>query len=405
MCKLEELILRAKELGQTSIAITDHGSLFGLWKFQQLCIKHNIKPILGCEFYYDNGFDENLKPKRGHLILLAKDEKGLVNLYKLQETAYVEHFYMKHTITLEDLKNHSEGLVCTSACLANIIPQAIIQGEYSKARSHALELKNIFGDDFYLEIQPNSIMEQHIVNKELAVMSKVMKIPLVATNDIHYVYKDDFDVHEVLLAIGTQKKMDDPKRWKFTTNDFWCKSEEEMRNGFNGLEKEDINMAIHNTCVIADKCNARIIPGKYLPSYPFLDEGETSITTLKRNTWNGFDNKIKSTQLNNLGYINSLNYELDVIADEGYSDYFLIVEDFIKRARDAGIIVGDGRGSGAGSKTCYALNITRVEPEEYGLLFERFLATGREPDIDELMSSLVETLDVKFCEPDYSRVW
>lgn len=367
-------------MGQNAVSLTDHGNMNGLWKFQNLCLKHGIKPILGEEFYFLNGVDENFKPIRGHLILLAKDNVGLQNLYKLQEIAYTDNFYFKPMITMDNLKSFSKGLICTSACLANIIPSCIIQGKYMEARKHAKEFKDLFGEDFYLEIQPNSLPEQFIANKELVRMSKELGIKLVATNDVHYVLKDDAYAHEVSLALSTNKKMSDPKRWKFTTNDFWLKSEEEMRCGFNGLDKIDIDNAINNSIIIAGNCNAEINKGHFLPKYPFKGDFEKEV-------WEGYEKK-KTKDIDTGEYRDAIQKEIDCINRNGYSDYFLIVQDYIRRARENGILVGDGRGSGAGSKCCYAMDITRVEHEQYNLLFERFLADQREPDIDTDVSNI-----------------
>lgn len=381
MSKLIEIIKRAKELGQSSLAITDHGGTYGLFKFQQLCIEEGIKPILGTEFYFHNGYNDEGKPERGHLICLAMDNEGLQNIYKLQEIAYTDGFYMKPTITMENIKEFSRGLICTSACLANIIPKCILAGEYMNARKYAKQFKDIFGDRFYLEIQDNTLMEQFIVNKELINIGKELNIELVATNDVHYVYKEDAEVHEVVLAMSINKKMDDPKRWKFPSNDFWLKSEIEMLNGFKGIDKDVVVHACKNTVVIADRCNATIEKGHYLPSYPFLEEGVTAREQIACEVNRGYEDKLDES-IDNDEYREALAKELECIDRNGYNDYFLIVQDFIRRAREAGKLVGDGRGSGAGSKTCYAMDITRVEPQQYNLIFERFMADGREPDID-----------------------
>ena len=378
LCKYKELARRAKELGQDALGITEHGSTYGLYKFQQACIAEGIKPILGTEFYFLNGHNEKGLPERGHLIVLAMDNVGLQNIYKLQERAYEKGFYVKPTITMEDLKEFNTGLICTSACLANIIPKCIVAGRYIDARKYAKQFKDILGDRFYLEIQDNSLMEQHIVNRELLNIAKELSIELVATNDVHYVLKDDPSVHEVLLAIGTNKKMDDPKRWKFPSNDFWLKSEVEMLNGFKGIDKDIVVRACHNTTVIAERCNATIDKGHYLPTYPFLEEGVTAYEQVACEVNRGYTDKLHEN-IDNDEYREALAKELECIHRNGYDDYFLIVQDYIRRAREAGILVGDGRGSGAGSKTCYAMDITKVEPEQYNLLFERFIADGREP--------------------------
>jgi DNA polymerase-3 subunit alpha len=341
MPKLTELFKRAKELGQDSIAVTDHGTLYSLWKAQKLQEEYNIKVIKGCEFYFTQGYDENGKPKYGHLILLAKTYQGIINLFKLQELAFSEdRFYYRHQITLSDLKEHSEGLICTSACLANIIPQSIMNGQTKIAKEWIQRFKEIFGEDFYLELQPNSIPEQRIVNKELVKLATEMEVELIATNDVHYIYKEDAGVHEVLLALSTQKKMTDEKRFKFSTQDFWLKSKEEMEEGLNYLPTDVIERALRNTTVISDKCNAIIPTGRYLPKYPFTDD---SIGQFNDNVWNGYERK-KTDEIDDEDYRKQLAYETNVITEEGYADYFLIVEDYIKRARNAGILVGDGRG-------------------------------------------------------------
>jgi DNA polymerase-3 subunit alpha len=377
MPKLEELILRAKELGQPAVAITDHGTLYSLWKAQKLQNEHGIKVIKGCEFYFTQDHDENGKPIYGHIILLAKSYQGIINLFKLQELAYSEdRFYRRQQINITDLKEHSEGLICTSACLANIIPQSIMNGRLDIANAWIKTFKSIFGADFYLEMQPNSIPEQRIVNKALVQLAKKHEVELIATNDVHYIYKEDAEVHEVVLALSTQKKMTDEKRFKFSTEDFWFKTKEEMLDGLNYLPSDVIERAISNTVVVADKCNAEIPTGHYLPKYPFSND---PIQTFKDNVWNGYEEK-KTDSIDDENYRAQLANEISIISEEGYADYFLIVQDYIKRAREAGILVGEGRGSGAGSKSCYAMDITRVEPREYGLIFERFLAKGREPD-------------------------
>lgn len=377
MCKIIEIVARAKELGQTALAITDHGNCDGIYQFQEECKKQGIKPILGEEFYYLNGYDDMGKPIRGHLIVLAKNNKGLENMFKLQEKAYGDNFYRKPIITFEDLKMHSEGLIVASACLANRLPKLLLAGEYMEARREATKFKELFGDDYYIEIQGNSLMEQYNVNRELESLAKELKIKMIVTNDTHYVYKEDADVHEVLLAMGTKKKMDDPKRWKFPSKDFWLKSQDEMIESTRGVSEETLIQCIYNTKEIADKCNAEILPGHFNPKYPFLEEGTNATTQLRNNAKKGLADK---GLINDARYVAMVEQEIDCIARNDYSDYFLIVQDYIKRAREAGVLVGDGRGSGAGSKICYALDITRVEPQEYDLLFERFMADGREPD-------------------------
>jgi DNA polymerase-3 subunit alpha len=381
MGKYTEIVSRAKELGQNACAITEHGNTDGLLKFQRLCIKEGIKPILGTEFYFKNGYDDKGKVKRGHLICLAMNNEGLQTMFKLQEIAYTEGFYMKPTITMENLKEFNKGLIFTSACIANIIPKCILAGEYINARKYAKQFQDILGDRFYLEIQDNTLMEQHIVNRELVNISKELGIELIATNDTHYVYKDDAEVHEVLLAISMNTKMNDPKRWKFPSNDFWLKSEEEMLNGFTGIERNIVIQACENTVKVASRCNATIEKGHYLPKYPFLEEGVTAYEQIACEVKNGYENKIDPS-IDTPEYREALAKELECIDRNGYNDYFLIVQDHIRRSREAGILVGNGRGSASGSKVSYTMDITRIEPNQYNLIFERFLSDGREADID-----------------------
>lgn len=395
MSKITELVSRAKELGQQAIAITDHGNCDGLYKFQKECVKQGIKPILGEEFYFLNGYNDKGKPIRGHLIILCKNEIGLNNLYKLQEKAYIDNFYMKPMITFEMLETYHEGLICMSACLANIIPQSILHGKYLDARKYINRFVKIFGDDFYLEIQPNSLKEQVIVNNELISLSKELNIKLIATNDVHYVYKEDFDVHEVLLAISTNKKMSDEKRFKFPNNDFWLKSENEMKEGFKNYDENIIRMAINNTKDIVNKCNCTICSGHYLPTYPFTPSDKSSDYYFTKKVFEGYKcRKVEEQSIDTKEYIEEIEKEIKVICNEGYSDYFLIVQDYINRIRNAGIFVGDGRGSGAGSKCCYCMDITRIEPKQYDLLFERFLAPNRVPDIDTDVSDIDKSFEV-----------
>lgn len=400
MAKLNELVSRTKELGQTSIALTDHGSTSGLWEFQKECNKQGIKPILGTEFYYQRESDDN----NGHLVVLAKNDKGLENIFKLQEYAYVENFYKKPRIDFQTLVKHKEGLIVTSACLASTFAQHIMNGEYEYAEEWAYNFKEEFGDDFYLEIQPNAIPEQWEVNKHTIAIANKLDIKYIATNDVHYVYKDDAFPHEVLLAMQVKKKMSDEKRFKFNTQDFWLRSEEEMRENFVGINDEDITIALETTQEIVDKCNAEIKPGKYLPSYYDVPEGITSRQLLAQRIMEGAKKKGFST---NKEYMTAVQQELNIIDEEGYSDYFLIVQDYIRSARERGEGVGDGRGSASGSKVIYLLDITRIDPNEFDLLFERFMAHNREPDVDcdfSNQENVFKDLQDKYGEDSVARI-
>lgn len=403
LSKIEELIKTAVEHGQKHLAITDHGSMSGLWQAQQLGDKHGIHIIHGCEFYYERENDG----KNGHLVVLAKNNKGLENMFKMQEIAYVENFYRKPRINWEILKEHSEGLIVTSSCLASTYCQYIMAGQVSDAKDWAKKFKDLFGEDFYLEVQPNMLPEQHLVNKTTSRISKELNIPIVATNDVHYTFQDDCFPHEVMLAMQLNNKMSDEKRFKFDTEDFWFKSKEEMHETLKetmSLSDEDIMEAMSNTLKIADKCVARIEKGKYLPPYHSVPHGMTEGELLKEETLEG----IEGRGLNkNLDFVKDTHYELEVIDEEGYSGYFLIVQDMVRSAKERGDLVGDGRGSGASSKTAFATGITEIPPHEFDLLFERFMAKGREPDFDVDYSdqdAVFDDLVRKYGEANVARI-
>ena len=348
--KPNEYILRAKELGQPAIAITDHGSTSGIYNMQKEGEKHGIKVLLGNEFYFDGETN-----KLGHLVILAKSNVGLKNIYKLQEKSYIDNFYYKPRINMDILKDHFVDLVVLSACLANPIPKLILEGEYNKAKKLALEFKSIFGDDFYLEIQPNNIPEQYIVNKELIKLHEETGIQLVATNDVHYTYKEDGQVikyndeityspREVLLALQVNKKMTDEDRFRFSVQDFWLKSEEEMYEGFSNLPIEYIKSAMQNTINIANKCNAKVEKGNYLPHFHNIPEEKTENQLLRELVTDKYNKEIIPKGEHNKEFAQDIVKELNTVEKMGYPGYFLIVQDFINWSRNNGVIVGDGRG-------------------------------------------------------------
>lgn len=397
---VKELVERAKELGQPALALTDHASTSGLYDLQKQCNKVGIKPILGSEFYLSQELGV------GHLVLLAKSNTGLKNLYRLQEYAYKKSFNRKPLINMEVLRNFSTDLVCSSACIANIIPKLILDGRIKDAMKASLEFKNIFGEDFYLEIQTNSLTEQRIVNEKIVMISRELNIPLIVTNDIHYTYKDDAYVHEVALAIQQNRTMKDPERWKFDTEDFYMKSEEEMRNEISYLPKDIVDSAINNTIEIMNKCNAEIKTGKYLPTF-HLTNGKSEEEMLRELTTKGYKELYIDKGLHTTDLANQVREELNVISESGYAGYFLIVQDYINHARKNGIIVGDGRGSASGCKVSYLTGITKVDPSKHGLLFERFLARGRTPDIDTDFSDsdlIFKYLQETYGESNVARV-
>ena len=377
MSKIDDLILRAKELGQPAIAVTDHGSTSAFFDLHEACKKHDFKGIYGSEFYFQNVGDGK---RSGHVILLAKNNIGLENLYHLQYRAYTENFYYKPRLNMQMLADHSEGLICLSACMANQIAQYILADEMTLALSHAMELKKIFGDDFYLEIQSSTMPDQIKVNKKYAEWINDGLFQAVITNDVHYTLKEDAEVHEVLLAIQQNKKMSDPKRWKFDVQDYWLKSEIEVREELLYLSSSFINDCCFNIKNIVDSCNVTFESGDFLPHYMGLSKDQEDILLAQKVEENY--ETIFNRNEHNLEFYRDVQKELGVIAETGYSGYFLIVAEYANWARGNNILVGDGRGSGAGSKVAYTLGITDVNPQRYGLLFERFLSPGRVPDFD-----------------------
>lgn len=377
MPRIQELLARAKELGQTFMAVTDHGTCSGLYELDEFAEQFGIKPIFGCEFYLDIG-----QEKLNHLVLLAKNEKGLENIFALHEWSYVKGFSRKPTINMNVLQQYSEGIVCSSACLANVIPKSLSMYSYAIAHEWACKFLDIFGEDFYLEVQSNTIMEQKIANEGIIRLANDLGVKYIATNDVHYELKEDAEIHDVMLALQTNRKMNDPKRWSFTTKDFWFKDVNEMYKDLHGLTSEQKFTALKNTQEIASKCNVRLKRGTFLPKFYDVPEGQTEEQILRKIVTERYKKEIVARGLHTPEYKKEVAEELKVIEETGYAGYHLIVQDFVNYARTHDINVGDGRGSGAGCKTAYILGITRIEPNKYNLLFERFLSLGREPDYD-----------------------
>lgn len=365
LAQIEELAKKASSFNMSALCITDHGSCSGHKDLEKISKQYGLKPIYGCEFYMCRGEQPTKEDSGYHIILLAKNREGLENMYKLYHYSY-ELFYRKPHITFSLLKRHSKGLICTSACIGSIVAQDLLEG-----RTEAIkQFKDIFGEDFYLEIQPQDLPDQFIVNRETIKYGKKFNIPVIATNDVHYVEKEDNKVHEVLLAMQINKKWSDPKRWKFPTDDYYFKSREEMN-----LPDEYLD----NTQLIVDKIETFDLPkGNFMPHYTKLAPGQSEREALEEIVWNNFESRYNGSE----SVREAVKHELDVIDGEGYSGYFLIVQDYIKQARENGVLVGVGRGSGAGSKVAYLTDITKVDPNKYGLIFERFLDRGRIPDID-----------------------
>lgn len=390
--RLKDLCAKAKEFGMDSCAITDHGNMFGVAYFYNACREWGIKPIIGCEVYCCHNHldkDPETGKLRNHLILLAQNNAGYHNLVKLVTHAWLEGYYYKPRVDKNLLRQYSEGLICLSACLAGEIPKAILSGNMDKARQITLEYQDIFPDRFYLELQSNGLKEQEIVNAGLLELSENgKKIPVVATNDCHYLMKDDAWAHEVLLCIQTQTTMDDPKRMRFETDELYFKSPRDMEAAFGHIPQ-----SLENTVKIADMCNVEMDFGHhYFPVYP-LKKGESLESEFRRLAEEGLEARLlKHPQRDSIdkeAYRARLRHELDVIIEMGFPGYFLIVQEFINWAKNHGVPVGPGRGSAAGSLVAWALRITNLDPLPYNLLFERFLNIERVslPDID-----------VDFCE-------
>ena len=409
MSRIKDLPVRAKELGMKAIALTDHGVMYGAVDFYKECKKNDIKPIIGCEVYVAprSRFNKeaNLDNAYNHLILLAKNKTGYQNLSKLVSLSFVEGFYYKPRIDLEILEKYSEGLICLSACLAGSLSQAILRDDMQKAEEIALWHKKIFKDDYYIEIQHNGLRQQIMVNQKLIELARKLDIPLVATNDAHYLKKEDSYYHEVLLCIQTGKRMSDEDRMRFETQEFYIKSPEEMADYFSNFPD-----AIENTVKIAEKCNYDFEFGvTKLPNYDVPKEYETHLDYFKDLCYKGIKKRYGENP--NEEVMSRLEYEISVIEKMGYVDYFLIVWDYINYAKSVGIPVGPGRGSGAGSIAAYAIGITDIDPLKYGLLFERFLNPERVsmPDFDvdfcyERRPEVIEYVERKYGKDHVSQI-
>jgi len=378
--RIPELVKRAKELGQTALAITDHGVMYGVIDFYRACKKEGIKPLLGMEAYVAprTRFDRDGAQDReyAHLVLLAKNDIGYQNLMQLSSEAFVHGFYYKPRIDYDLLEEHAEGLVCLSACLAGDIPQLILHNRYDEAKALAERLKAIFRDDFYIELQNHGLPEQLQVLPQLRRLAKELSIKTVATNDIHYVDKSDAEAQDALLCIQTQRFVDETNRMRMEADEFYVKSEAEMC-----VALPDDAEAIQNTQEVAEKCNVEIAFGvRRLPAFTAPD-GLDNETYLRKLCAEGLARKKPDADD---AIRERLEYELSVVVRMGFVDYFLIVWDFIHFAKSNGIMVGPGRGSGAGSLAAYCLDITDVDPIRYNLLFERFLNPERisMPDFD-----------------------
>ncbi|NLY70160.1 MAG: DNA polymerase III subunit alpha [Clostridiales bacterium] len=379
--RIKNLVKAAKELGMDALAITDHGVMFGVIDFYKEAKKQGIKPIIGCEVYTaarrmydkDSGIDKN----QGHLVLLAKTNEGYKNLSKIVSLGYTQGFYYKPRIDKEVLKEYSEGIIGLSACLAGDVQSKLLAGDYEGAKKEALSFLEIFGkDNFYLEIQDHGLEEEMQIRPLIKQLHKETGIPLVATNDVHYVMQEDARAHDVLLCIQTGKTLEDTDRMRFANDQYYLKNENQMRNLF-----VDIPEAIDNTQKIAQMCNVEFNFGQlHLPDF-IAPDGKDNKSYLRQLCYKGLEERYKEPDDK---LKERLEYELTIIEEMGYVEYFLIVWDFINYAKSKGIMVGPGRGSAAGSIVAYCLHITDIDPIKYGLIFERFLNPERisMPDID-----------------------
>ncbi len=384
-CKIDNLIEHCKTNGIDTVCITDHGNMYGTLQLAEKAAVAGLKYIIGCEFYVTEDMNDKTSQSAEHLILLAKNRRGYINLVQLDSMAFVDGFYYKPKIDYKVLKEHSEGVICLSACLAGGIPRRLLAGDYDGAKNLALYLKEIFKEDFYIEIQDHGIDEERRVLPHLVSLANDIGVELVATNDVHYLSKSDAEMQDVLMCIQMKKQLDDPKRMKFATDEFYFKTGDEMAALFPNLPK-----AISNTRAIADKVtepafnlNKKGYPEKdntLIPTYT-PEDGSTAEEYLRKLTAEGLTTRYGTPTEKELS---RAEYELGIICSMGYADYYLVVWDFINWSKKNAIPVGPGRGSGVSSIVAYSIGITDVEPLQYDLLFERFLNPDRVsmPDFD-----------------------
>ncbi|MCM8758008.1 MAG: DNA polymerase III subunit alpha, partial [Candidatus Omnitrophica bacterium] len=409
-CRIPELINLANQYKMDSLSITDHGNMFGAIEFYVSAQNAGIKPIIGCEIYIApaSRFDKSsggIEEASYHFILLARDEEGYLNLMRLVSIGYLEGFYYRPRIDKEVLSEYSKGLIGLSACLKGEIPFLLQQDRFNEALKSADDFRCILGkDNFFLELQENLIPEQKKVNEGLIKISKELNIPLVATNDVHYLNAKNATSHEVLLCIQTQTTLDDPNRLRFQTNEFYFKSPQQMKELF-----KDIPEAITNTVEIASRCNLELdFSHIHLPRYELPEPGKTKIEFLREMCLEGLNRRYKEITPH---IKERLEHELKIIEETGFASYFLIVWDFIRYAKEKGIPVGPGRGSSAGSLVSYLLGITDIDPLKYGLIFERFLNPERIglPDIDidfcyERRQEVIDYVRKKYGEENVAQI-
>ena len=380
-CRIDKIAQAAKQKGQTALAITDHGVMYGAVDFYRACKNAGVKPIIGCEVYVapHSRFDKtNSYEKYYHMVLLCENQTGYQNLIKLVSKGFTEGFYSKPRIDDELLEQYHEGLICLSACLAGEIPQKLLNGDYNSAKQKALYYQNLFGkDNFFIELQDHGIDEQKKILPSLVNIANDINAPLVATNDCHYIEKEDSRIQNILLCIQTNKTVNDENPMEFRTSEFYLKTEEEMRNLFSSYPQ-----SIENTQLIADRCNVEFEFGvRKLPRFD-VPNNQNHLDYFRESCYTGLYKYYGQNPDKSL--IERLEYEINTISNMGFVDYYLIVNDFVQYAKSNDIPVGPGRGSGAGSLCAYCIGITAIDPIKYNLLFERFLNPERVsmPDFD-----------------------
>ena len=415
--RLPDLMKSCAASGMKSVAVTDHGNMFGVVNFYQEAKKHGIKPIIGFEAYVagEKGMGDKSQRVGNHLVLLAQNEIGYRNLRYLSTKAFTDGFYYDPRVDKPLLRQHSEGIIALTACMAGAVPRAVRRGDMDEARREVRELKSIFGDRLYLEIQSNALKEQLPVNHGVCELAREEGVALVATADSHYVRRDDARAHEVLMAIASGRTFDDPKRLRHETEELYIKSPEEMYGALEAVTGvgAEWREAVHNSWLIAQRCNVELnLKDKHLPKFQ-VPEGETLQSYLQRRAREGLDQRFREIPypIDNDQYRERLERELQVIIEMGFPGYFLIVQDFINWAKRNGIPVGPGRGSGAGSLVAYALRITDIDPLPYNLLFERFLNPERVsmPDFDvdfcqERRGEVIEYVSQKYGRDNVAQI-
>lgn len=382
--RIKDLINFAKENGMPAVALTDHGVMYGDMELYTTAKENGVKPILGCEFYvHDGDITERNKLHNPcyHLVLLAKDKTGYANLLKLVSDAWCKGRYVHPRINFEMLKEHKDGLICLSACLGGEVLQNLLKGDKEKAFAVAKQYQDLFGEDYYIELQDHGIDEQKRTNPDLISIAKELNIKMVITNDSHYLRREDADMHDTLLCMQTNSDKADPNRFHFPNNEFYVKTAEQLRDSFKWMDAEMFEECINNTVEIAEKCHLTLELGKSpLPDYK-VPQGYTIDSYLEYLVYEGCKKRYGEISP---ALKERVDYEIGVIEQMGFAAYFLITWDFIHYAKTHGIPVGPGRGSAAGSVVAYALEITDLDPIEHKLLFERFLNPERftMPDID-----------------------